>query len=135
MSVAALPARIGEFDVRLGNFRPNHAVYVRRRLLVALVLVAIVALVGLTASTVLADRGAVPASSPAVRPAPIDAGSSPLLPPTAAATTTYVVRAGDTLWSIAAQFRGHRSQTSYVEALVAANGGTSLQIGQALTLP
>jgi len=136
MTVAVLPNHIGEFEVRLGHLRPDRAVYMRRRLLVGLVFVALFTLVAFTASTVLADRGAVPASSPAIRPAPAGAISSPLLTPTVAATSTYLVQSGDTLWSIAEQFRGDRGMSSYVEALIAANGGaTTLQIGQSLTLP
>jgi LysM repeat protein len=98
--------------------RPSTQVYVRRRLLVAFVLVAIVVALGLGAGNVLANRGGAPASASTVRPA-----------------TTYVVRSGDTLWSVAAAHHGSRSQLDYVDLLVRANGGTTLQIGQLLALP
>jgi predicted Zn-dependent protease len=45
------------------------------------------------------------------------------------------VRSGDTLWSVAASHHGSRSQLDYVDLLVQANGGTTLQIGQLLALP
>jgi Tfp pilus assembly protein FimV len=125
---------LGEIEVRLGPSRPSHAVYVRRRVAMLLVVVGLLILVGFTANEVLADRGAVPASSPAIRPA------QAALPPPAgpgfpSPANLYVVRSGDTLWSIAEQFHGHHSVTDYVDELIASNGGTSLQSGQALTLP
>ena len=104
--------------IRLAAPRPTTQIYVRRRLLVVLVLVAVVVALWAGAGTVLANRGGDPASTPTVSPA-----------------ATYVVRAGDTLWSIAQQFHGHTSQAAYVDTLVAVNGGTSLQVGQQITLP
>jgi LysM repeat protein len=53
----------------------------------------------------------------------------------ASAANVYVVQAGDTLWSIGQRFHGHSSLADYVDALVSANGGTELQVAQALTLP
>jgi LysM repeat protein len=47
----------------------------------------------------------------------------------------YVVQPGDTLWSIGQRFHGHTSLADYVDTLVSANGGTQLQVSQALTLP
>lgn len=108
---AAGPAR------RVDN-RPSTQVFVRRRVLVALVFVATFVCLTIGAGSVLANRGGVPASTSAVRPA-----------------TTYVVQSGDTVWSIAEQLRGGASQVDYVDALVATLGGASLQVGQAITLP
>jgi LysM repeat protein len=103
---------------RLAEPRPAAQVYVRRRLLVGLVLVAVVLGVWFSAGSVLANRGGEPASAAAVRPA-----------------TSYVVHPGDTLWSIAEQFHGSHDQAAYVDLLVRLNGGTVIQVGQALTLP
>ena len=76
-------------------------------------------LVGLGAGTVVANRGASPASGSSVRPA----------------IATYVVHHGDTMWSIAATHRGSLSQSDYVDLLVQANGGAALQVGQQIELP
>ncbi|MEI8241373.1 MAG: LysM peptidoglycan-binding domain-containing protein [Actinomycetota bacterium] len=97
---------------------PMAQVYVRRRLLVVVVLVVTLLALWVGAGNVLANRGGVPASAAAVRPASV-----------------YVVHAGDTLWSIASAHRGHWSIDGYVDLLQQANGGTHLQIGQQLSLP
>lgn len=134
-----------EYVVRLGTGRPAHAVYVRRRLLVGLMVVGMLSVLGVTAQSVLADRGGVPASTPTVRPATVElaAASAPAsaLPqpapvdPVAPVGTQYIVQPGDTLWSLGELFHGRQSVAGYVDALVAANGGASLQVGQLLTLP
>jgi LysM repeat protein len=119
---AVLPATPQRYTVvlpgQVADPRPTTTVYVRRRLLVSLVLATILAIVWLSAGNVLANRGGAPASASAVRPA-----------------TSYVVQPGDTLWSIAAAHHGDTSQTAYVDVLVQANGGAGLQIGQVITLP
>ncbi|MEI7547625.1 MAG: LysM domain-containing protein [Actinomycetota bacterium] len=108
--------------LRLAGGRRHTRVFVRRRLLVSLVLVAVVAVVWLGAGNVLANRGGDPASAATVRPA------SP-------AAHVYVARAGDTLWSLAQRFHGDTSAAQYLELLLMANRGSSLQVGQAVTLP
>ena len=134
-------AEFGEFVVRLGNRRPAHAVYVRRRLLVGLVVCGLLTVLGVTAQSVLADRGGVPASTPTVRPVTAElaaAASSPSVhasPSPTSAATQYIVQPGDTLWSLAELFHGSTSIAGYVDALVSGNGGASLQVGQLLTLP
>ncbi len=100
---------------------PTTEVYIRRRLLVGLVVFVVAVFVVFGAGNVLANRGGAPASTPTVRPA--------------AASATYVARSGDTLWSIAAAHHGTHSLSSYVDALIEANGGTSLQVGQVVALP
>ena len=97
--------------------RATTQVYVRRRLLVSLVLVAVVVALVAGAGNVLANREGAPASASAVRPA-----------------ISYVVQPGDTLWSIAAAVRGSATP-DYVDTLVVVNGGASLQVGQLITLP
>jgi LysM repeat protein len=47
----------------------------------------------------------------------------------------YIVQVGDTLWSIGERFHGQAALAEYVDALVSANGGTVLQVAQAITLP
>jgi LysM repeat protein len=47
----------------------------------------------------------------------------------------YIVQAGDTLWSIGQRFHGRTALADYVDALVSNNGGTRLEVSQALTLP
>jgi LysM repeat protein len=98
--------------------RPSTQVFVRRRLMVAFVFIAVFVGLSAGAGSVLANRGGAPASTSAVRSA-----------------TSYVVQPGDTLWSIAQQFHGGASQVNYVDALVAALGDASLQVGQVITLP
>ena len=97
---------------------PTTTVYLRRRLLVGVVLLAIVVAVFFGAGNVLANRGGAPASTSTVRPG-----------------STYVAQPGDTMWSIASTHRGQSGQSSYVDALVELNGGASLQVGQVVLLP
>jgi len=116
----------------------THATYVRRRLLVGLVLFAFCAAFAFAAQHALADRGGVPASTPSIRPAssPVAAAAGPSAAAAAgAAVSTYVVQPGDTIWSVARQFHHGHDLADYVDHLVSANGGTTLQIGQQLTLP
>src|SRR3954451_10941073 len=129
MTATLLPTFAPEIEVRLGNIRPGHSVYVRRRVLVAVVAVALILLVAISASTVLADRGAVPASRPPIPPAPAGADVA-----SAASASLYVVQADDTLWSIAERYHGSSSVNDYVDRLIERNGGTSGPRGQALTL-
>lgn len=100
--------------------RPTTQVYIRRRLLVALVLLTVVAAVWLGAGDVVANRGGEPASASAVRPV---------------SSQTYIVQPGDTMWSIARVHHGERSLSDYVDLLIEQNGGTLLQIGQQVVLP
>jgi len=114
---AALPYTV-VLPPRLVEPRPSAEVYVRRRLLVALVLVAVVVAVWFGAGNVLASRSGVPASATSARPA-----------------ISYVVQPGDTLWSIATARQGGTSVSSYVDLMVQRNGGAVIQVGQVLTLP
>jgi LysM repeat protein len=139
MTATLYPAQFGEFEVRLGLGRPAHSVYMRRRLAVALLLAAAVVVLGLSANTVLANRGGVPASTSTVRPANVAVapGASPVAMPAAVGSTavTYIVQPGDSIWQLAAQFHGTHGFNNYVDSLIAANGGTVLQPGQILVLP
>ena len=139
MTATLYPAQFAEFEVRLGLGRPAHSVYMRRRLAVGLLAAAAVAVLGLSANTVLANRGGVPASTPTVRPANVAVapGAMPIAMPAAVASTavTYIVQPGDSIWQLAAQFHGTHGFNNYVDSLIAANGGTVLQPGQILVLP
>jgi hypothetical protein len=111
--VAVVPAWAG---------RPvaSRAVYLRRRVMVGLVLFVAV----LTAWLALAGPRAGNAS-----------GRGPSSPAAGAPARTVVAQPGDTLWSIAARHAGDRSTAAYADALVAANGGTRIDAGQQIVLP
>jgi hypothetical protein len=110
---------------RLHGRRPN---YGRRRVVAALlagvsaVVVGVVLFVAILAIGLLAGSGGRPASASRAEPANT-------------AATTYVAVAGDSLWSIAEANHGEVDIDWYVEALIDINGGTSVQIGQAVGLP
>lgn len=113
---AGTPGRVGHLQLvedRRGTAHPHAAVY-RRRRMVSAVVVALLSLALLrVAAPVLGD--------PAVRP--LEAGS------------VHVVQPGDTYWSIASSLDTDGDITGTVDALVAANGGRALQVGDRLTLP
>ena len=117
----------------LAHSVPTTQVYIRRRLLVLAVLVAVVAVVWLGAGSVRATRDGEPAAPSAGRPAVSSAAVSSAAVSSAAGS--YMVQPGDTLWSIAAQHHGKADQADYVDALVQRNGGTIVQVGQVLALP
>ncbi len=129
--------QVGQFDVRLGSVRPSHSVYVRRRLMVALVFVALCAAIGLSAHSVLADRGGVPASTPAIQPvnSPLGAPEPASAPLGVLSPRAYIVQPGDTLWAIADRMHGQTGMSDYVDQLVTANGDAAIQVGQVLALP
>jgi hypothetical protein len=113
---------------RLAHIPPTTQVYIRRRLLVLAVLVAVVAVVWLGAGSVRATRDGEPAAPSAGRPAVTQSAVNQ-------SAITYMVQPGDTLWSIAAHHHGHADQADYVDALIQRNGGTIVQVGQVLALP
>jgi nucleoid-associated protein YgaU len=105
---------------------PNYAV---RRLMAAVVALAVLALGAIAVvETVgaLVDLGGRPAAASEI-PAP---GSAPVVAP-----GLHVAAAGDTLWSIAEQYRGEVSRDRFVDALIDLNGGTGIQVGQPVRLP
>ena len=116
---------------QFGESSSASQIYARRRLIAGLFATAIVLVLFLGAGHVVANRGGAPASASMIRPASAGAISAPA--PVAA--NVYIVQPGDTLWSIGERFHGHAALVDYVDSLVAANGGTELQVSQALALP
>ncbi len=114
---------------RFGDRRPITQVYARRRLMALLSVTAIVLVLFLGAGHVVANRGGAPASASAIRPVSALSAAVPV------AGAIYIVEAGDTLWSIGQRFHGHTALADYVDELVSVNGGTHLQVAQALALP
>jgi LysM repeat protein len=115
---------------QFGERRPAVQIYARRRVMALLVVAAIVLVLLIGTGHVVANRGGAPASASAIRPVSASASVS-----SAPGAHVYVVQPGDTLWSIGQRFHGHTSLADYVDTLVSANGGTQLQVSQALTLP
>jgi hypothetical protein len=105
---------------------PDRPTRIRRRRLVALLIA--VALVGVIATVGQALLGAAATIEPSP-PQPVDA---PARPPTVG--QTYVVKPGDTLWSIAAAIAPDSDPPPVVDALREQNGGPDLQVGERLTI-
>ena len=121
---------------QFGDSSPAGQLYARRRLMVGLCLTAIVLVLFLSTGHVVANRGGAPASASMIRPASATSLSSAAAPAAVpAAANVYIVQPGDTLWSIGERFHGQAVLVDFVDSLVAANGGTELQVAQALTLP
>ena len=123
MAIAAvIPGQFGEYH-------SESRVYARRRLMAVLTVIATVLVLFLGAGHVVANRGGAPASASTIRPA------SAAVSGANDSANVYVVQAGDTLWSIGQRFHGRQALVEYVDAMVSANGGTQLQVAQAITLP
>lgn len=90
----------------------------RRRAGVSWVVAAVAVLVVVLSAAYLVQAGPTPA-----------AGEIPLL------ESTHVVAPGETMWSIASEVAPAGEAATYVERLVAANGGASVAPGQTLVLP
>jgi hypothetical protein len=113
---------------------PDRATRVRRRRLAVLVLALAVATAtwsGARALSSLTEAGAStrPEAIDRIEPgSPLASGAMPEV------GQRYVVRAGDTLWSIAAQLAPGADPRPVVDALRAANGDAALQAGDVITL-
>jgi hypothetical protein len=108
-------------DARHHGRRVEERTYRRRRTVVGVVAAMVVTLAGVAVHDVLAGPGGVPASAAGAQPALTD--------------VRIVARPGDTMWAIADRFNGDIPLDRYLEALVARNGGPSLQAGQTVRLP
>lgn len=125
-SVAVVPALAAGPLGRPSRRRPEPAVFRRRRLLAAgLVLLALAAALVLV-QLVQAGTGGGPLTTTgaAAGPGMIPAGAS-----------EYVVRPGDTLWSIAAAIEPGQDQRPLVDRLSAEVGGASLYPGEVIPIP
>ncbi len=98
---------------------PNFAL--RRAGVLAALIVAAGLLVGII--VLLAGSGGRPASASRAEPA------------ISSSSTVHVAAAGESLWSIAEANHGDVSIDRYVDALIDLNGGTAIDVGQAVRLP
>ena len=117
--VAITPPRLFDFELvrparPARTARPAPAIYRRRRLLVLGAVLVLAALVIAAVSALQAE--------------PPSFGAEP------AATVTYVVEPGDTVWSIAAALVPDADPRPLVDEIVEANGGARLDVGQRLEL-
>ena len=103
--------------------RPNYAV---RRAVVATIAVVLIAAAAVAVSAmvgVVVDVGGRPAAA-----SDIDTRASSV-------QASHVAQPGDTLWTIADRYRGEVGHVRFVDALVDLNGGTRIEVGQAVLLP
>ena len=104
---------------------PPAANYLLRRVVVAVVGLCVLAAAAVAVGEVVgavSDLGGRPAAASEIA----GAESAPVM---------HVAVPGDTLWSIADRYRGDIAHARYVDALVTLNGGTDVQVGQAVRLP
>jgi hypothetical protein len=141
MALALDPRYVIDIDPRHVVSSPSrrrrhpHEVYLRRRLMVALIGlgVAAAACLGVRA---LASRGDATASIPTVTPLSATSDVTTQIDPVVFGRGAgfYVVRPGDTLWSIASSLTDG-DIGSFVDELVDLNGGASIAVGQRLVIP
>jgi hypothetical protein len=106
--------------------RLEPSVYRRRRLLAAGVLLLAIAAVLIGAQLIQAGIGGGPLTTTgaAAGPGMVQAGA-----------TEYVVRPGDTLWSIAAAMEPGRDVRPLVDRLAKETGGSTLYAGEVIPIP
>jgi hypothetical protein len=109
--------RVASADVDYGIRRTAAAV-------IAVLVVAVVAIAVSTLAGALADVGGRPAAAS-------DAASAPA----STIVRIHVAQSGESLWSIADRYRGDVGHGRFVDALIDLNGGTVIQVGQAIRLP
>jgi nucleoid-associated protein YgaU len=115
----------GEAAERVEARRARAAVYRRRRLLAGGLLLLVVAAVLIGAQLIQAGIGGGPLTTTgaAAGPGMIQAGA-----------TEYIVRPGDTLWTIAAAMAPGRDERPVVDRLVHELGGASIYPGEVIRL-
>ncbi|NND74056.1 MAG: LysM peptidoglycan-binding domain-containing protein [Ilumatobacter sp.] len=106
-----------------GMVRPTVPNYALRRLAAAVVAVVMLFVGAIGAVGLVAGLGGAPAAASGAPPA---AASAPAL---------HVADSGDTMWAIAGRYRGSVAHARYLDALIALNGTTAVQAGQAVWLP
>ena len=116
-------------SARADRRRRTRTIYRRRRLVAVLIVFATLSLSVIGAVT------AVRAAVGAFGGGPLTSPESPLAGSRPAAATSYVVRPGDTLWSIAKAMQPSGDLRPYVDRLAARQHGQPLQPGERITLP
>jgi hypothetical protein len=106
--------------------RRDAAVYRRRRLLAGGLFLLVIAAVLILAQLIQAGIGGGPLTT-------TGAAAGPGMVP--AGANEYVVRQGDTLWTIAASLAPGRDERPLVDALARQAGGSSLYPGEVLHIP
>lgn len=112
----------------VGSHVPNYALRRALALVLVVALLALTVLAFVSVVGVVVDFGGRPAAASEIEPSGTE-GSS------AAVVRIHVAQPGDTLWSIADANRGDVSRDRFVDALIDLNGGTDIQVGQAVHLP
>jgi nucleoid-associated protein YgaU len=107
--------------------RRDRALYRRRRLLAAGLLLLLVAAASVLAQLIQAGIGGGPLTT-------TDAAAAPVAIVRAGATQ-YVVRPGDTLWSIAARLQPGRDERPLVDEMARQVGGAFLYPGEVIAVP
>ncbi len=117
--------RVEQHRLDRGAADPNYAL---RRTVAATLAIAVLLAIGSVAMSLtgLGSQPAVASETGSAASAPGDASY---------VAGVHVVAAGDTLWSIAEQHRGSMSVVDYVDRLIDLNGGTTVHVGQFVTLP
>jgi hypothetical protein len=121
-SVAPFPAMSRPSLAERGAEAQHVPNFAARRIAAVAVLLSTVAFV-VTVFVLLAGLGGRPASASQAEPA------------NSTTSAVHVASAGDTLWSIAEDNHGEMGLDRYVDTLIDLNGGTDVQIGQAIRLP
>lgn len=106
--------------------------YGRRRLLALALLVVLALPAQVTALVAVTAAGRAVATTATSEAVPASPAATPALQTVAA--STYVVRSGDTLWSIARQLQPEGDIRPLVDLLAERAGGSALQPGQRLDL-
>ena len=124
MTATLYPTRIhGSRLVGVDRAEPG-VNYAARRVVAFLVLVLTVALLAIASFTAvgpLLGGDGRPASASDIAAAPV--------------VRIHVAQPGDTMWSIAQRYRGDVGHARFVDALIDVNGGTAVQVGEAIRLP
>jgi len=118
-----------------GARRARRGVYRRRRALVALALLTVVVLGWFAAGAITGPAEDLAIITAGSATTPVSSEAAPAAAPAAAAAPrVYVVRPGDTVWSIAERLRPEGDVRELVDQLTERAGGSGLQAGQRIAL-